>query len=197
MKKVTILTVIALFFGAVFSVQAQESRTGIGVRGGANFFTFGGSDASNADYDNRVGFHAGAYATLGLGQAFAIEPGVFYSIKGTQNDDLINSRAVLGYVDVPVLARLYLGNAFNVFAGPQVSYLVNSRFEGDLFGSSVGFDTDAIRDTDFGLVFGVGFNMPRGFNLQASYDYGTTPVFRNSEANVYNRGFKLSLGLTL
>nr|HAD53300.1 PorT family protein [Algoriphagus sp.] len=36
-----------------------------------------------------------------------------------------------------------------------------------------------------------------GLNLQGSYDFGMTPVFKDSDADVYNRGFKISLGISL
>ncbi len=182
---------------AMFSVESMAQQgPGIGIRGGANFFNFGGADASSNEYTNRAGFHAGLYSTLFLGERLALEPGVFYSVKGTTNDDFANSRAVLNYVDVPVLLRLYLGEGFNIFGGPQASFLMSSQFEGDFFGSTFSYDTEAIRETDFGLVVGVGYNLPAGLNLQGSYDFGMTPVFKNSEAEIYNRGFKVSLGYT-
>ena len=185
---------------AVFSLQshAQDSdkKGGLGLRAGANFFNFGGDDASGNEYNNRIGYHVGLYNSFFLGKSVAIEPGVFYAVKGTQNDDLVNSRAILNYVDIPVLLRLYLTDGLNVFGGPQISFLTDSRFEGDLFGSTVSFDTEAVNNTDFGLLLGLGYNLPRGLNLQASYNYGLSPVFKNSNVDVYNRGFQLSLGVT-
>ncbi len=97
----------------------------------------------------------------------------------------------MNYVDIPVFLRLYLTDGLNVFGGPQISFLTDSRFEGDLFGSTVSFDTEAVNNTDFGLLFGLGYNLPRGLNLQASYNYGLSPVFKNSNVDVYNRGFQL------
>ncbi|MFN3802099.1 porin family protein [Belliella pelovolcani] len=195
-KSILLFAVLALF---AFEINAQnydrnDAIGGFGIRGGANFFNFGGSDASNNDYDNRVGFHGGLYANMFLGSRIALEPGVYYSIKGTQNDDFANSRAILNYVDVPLLLRLYLSDGLNVFGGPQASFLTGSRFEGDFFGSSFSYETDAITKTDLGFVVGIGYNLPKGLNIQGSYDYGTSPVFKDSDAAIYNRGFKLSLG---
>jgi opacity protein-like surface antigen len=136
------------------------------------------------------------YNSLFIGNSIAIEPGVFYSVKGTQNDDFANSRAILKYVDVPVLLRVYLSEGLNVFAGPQLSFLTSSKFEGDLFGSTVSFDTESVSNSDFGVLMGLGYNLPKGLNLQASYNYGLSPVFKNSNVDVYNRGFQFSLGVT-
>ncbi|WP_026956620.1 porin family protein [Algoriphagus vanfongensis] len=188
----TLLSLVLLSL-VTLGAQAQSS---LGIRGGASFFNFGGEDARENDYTNRAGFHAGLYASINGESAFVIEPGVYYSVKGSQTDDAINSRAVLSYVDVPLLFRLKAGEAFNFFAGPQVSFLANSKFEGDFGGSTVSLDTDSVRDTDAAVVFGLGYNLPQGFNIQGSYDYGFTTVFKDSDADVYNRGFKVSLGYT-
>ena len=182
-----------MFFLVVFAAHAQS---GFGIRGGVSMFNFGGDDVSENDYTNRVGFHAGGYVSLLAGNVVSLEPGVYYSVKGTQNDDVINSRAVLDYVDVPVLVRLKFGEGFNVFGGPQISFLTQSKFEGDFGGSTVSLDTDSVKDTDAGLVVGVGYHLPKGLNIQGSYDYGMTPIFKDSDADVYNRGFKISLGYT-
>ncbi len=196
MKKVFLLLFLGLGFAQVSLAQSSENLGGFGIRGGGNFFNFGGDDVSENDYTNRPGFHAGIYTMLFATERFAIEPGLYYSIKGTQNDNAIDSRAILSYVDAPVLFRLYASEAFNFFAGPQISFLANSKYEGDFFGSTVTFDSDNLKETDFGIVLGLGYNLSKGFNVQGSYDYGMTPLFKDSNADVYNRGFKLSLGYT-
>jgi hypothetical protein len=191
MKKIFLMLSLVVLTGV-----SANAQSGFGIRGGANFFNFGGNDVSENDYTNRAGFHAGIYASLLGAGPISIEPGVYYSIKGTQNDDAANTRAILNYVDVPLLLRLKFGDGFNVFGGPQVSFLTNSKFEGDFGGSTISIDTNNIKDTDAGLVFGLGYNLPKGVNIQGSYDYGFTPIFKNSNADVYNRGFKVSLGYT-
>jgi opacity protein-like surface antigen len=196
MKKISLIFTLAALISFGAQAQDYDKRGGFGLRGGASFFNFGGDNSSDNDYNNRIGYHVGLYNSFFLGSSIAIEPGVFYSVKGTQNDDLVNSRAILNYVDIPVLLRLYLTEGLNVFGGPQVSFLAGSSFEGDLFGSTVSFDTESVNNTDLGLLLGVGYNLPKGLNLQAAYNYGVSPVFKNSNVDVYNRGFQVSLGLT-
>jgi Outer membrane protein beta-barrel domain len=195
MKKLMFLLAFGLL--GIQLAQAQSPATGgFGIRGGVNFFNFGGDDVSENNYTNRTGYHAGVYASIFASSRIAIEPGVYYSVKGTQNDDAVNSRAILEYVDVPLLLRMYVSDGFNLFAGPQVSFLTESKFESDFGGSTLSIDTNSIKDTDMGLVFGLGYNLPKGFNVQGSYDLGLTPIFESSDADVYNRGFKFSLGYT-
>ncbi|MEX2511308.1 MAG: porin family protein [Cyclobacteriaceae bacterium] len=200
MKKIgfilTFVSLLSIGAHAQERTPASEQKASFGVRGGASFFNWSGEDISSNDYGNRVGFHAGIYGNMFVANGFAIEPGLYYSVKGTQNDDFVNSRAVLNYVDVPILLRFYATDGLNFFAGPQGSILLSSKFEADALGNTFDWETDAINDIDAGLVFGVGYNLPIGLNLQASYDLGLTPVFKDSEADVFNRGFKLSLGVS-
>jgi hypothetical protein len=196
LKTVKMKKFLFLFSCATLAFSAANAQSGFGIRGGANFFNFGGSDVKENDYTNRVGFHAGVYATILPEGPVSIEPGVFYSVKGTQNDDVLDSRAIFDYIDVPVLVRFRVGEGFNLFAGPQVSFLTKSKFEGNFGSSTVSINTDEVKNTDAGLVVGLGYNLPQGFNIQGSYDYGMTPIFKNSDADVYNRGFKVSLGYT-
>lgn len=197
MKKLTIIFAVLAFI--TFEGNAQttnDGRGGFGIRGGVNFFNWSGSDASNNDYTNRVGYHAGLYSLIFLGESLAIEPGVYYSVKGTTNDNIANTRAVLNYVDVPLLFRVYFGEGFNFFGGAQASYLLNSNFEGDILGSTFTFNTESVSNFDYAAVIGAGYNLPKGLNVQVSYDLGLNPVFKNSNAEIYNRGFKASLGIT-
>ncbi|WP_235954727.1 porin family protein [Cyclobacterium salsum] len=175
---------------------SQKMDSGFGIRGGASFFNWGGEDITGNDYTNRTGFHAGVYGNSFIGDRFSVEPGLYYSVKGTQNDDMVNSRAVLNYLDAPILFRLYATDGVNLFLGPQASLLLGSSFEADALGNTYGWETDAINDFDAGVVVGLGYNPPKGLNFQASYDFGLVPVFEDSDANVYNRGFKVSVGIS-
>jgi hypothetical protein len=198
MKKLILGFLAVMTFAVSANAQvrtpAADQRANFGIRGGVNFFNWGGSDASGNDYTNRIGYHAGIYANMFVTDRLAIEPGAYYSVKGTQSDNIVDSRAVLDYIDVPILFRFYATQGLNIFAGPQGSILLRSRFEGDAFGNTFGWNTGNVSDLDAGLVFGLGYNLPVGLNFQASYDWGMTPVFRDSNAEIYNRGFKLSLG---
>ena len=89
---------------------------------------------------------------------------------------------------------MYVSAGFNLFAGPQISFLAKSKFQSGFAGSALRIDTNSIKNIDMGLVIGLGYNLPKCFNFQGSYDLGLTPIFRNSDADVYNRGFKFSLG---
>src|SRR5690606_17747014 len=101
------IMVFAINANAQMRTPASEQVSSFGIRGGVNFFNWGGDDGTDNDYTNRAGFHAGIFGNMFVTDGFSIEPGAYYSVKGTAADNIVDSRAVLTYVDVPILLRFY------------------------------------------------------------------------------------------
>ena len=159
----------------------------------------------------RPGFYAGFYATLPIGPSFAIEPGISYSEKGTVLQgkvpvpalDFLNTKltgtARLAYIDVPVLAKVFITPGFYVYAGPQASFLVSgkARVEAGALGFSAfkqDFDiSNQLRKVDFAAVAGLGYQFENGLGLSAGYDYGLTSLDTNNRFNAQNRVIKAGL----
>ena len=159
----------------------------------------------------RPGFYAGLYATLPISPSFAIEPGISYSEKGTVLQgkvpvpalDFLNTKltgtARLAYVDVPVLAKVFITPGFYMYAGPQASCLVSgkSRVEAGALGFSAfkqDFDiSNQLRKVDFAAVGGLGYQFENGLGLSAGYDYGLTSLDANNRFNAQNRVIKVGL----
>lgn len=194
----------------------------IGIRAGLNVADWSGDAVASvmdlAGYTNgavtketRPGFHAGIYATLPIVPGFAIEPGLIYSEKGTrltgqlplEQLSFLNARATatarMAYLDVPVLAKVYLTPGLYLYAGPQASFLVSSkvRVAAGALGVSAykhDFDTkDQFRQVDFAAVGGLGYQFGSGLGLSAGYDYGLTSLDQNDSFKAYNRVIKASL----
>ena len=175
---------LAIFLvGIVATAQAQ-----FGVRAGYNSANF-----SDTNFDAKSGFHVGAYYTIGT-ELISIEPGLQYSQKGYKGVDGMGKSLdeKLGYIDIPVLVRLNLIPALNIFAGPQASLHLSSEYQigEDTFDSS-----EAIRGYDIGGVVGAQVKLPLGLNAQASYDFGLTSL-NYYNLDVKNQVFKISLGYT-
>jgi hypothetical protein len=98
----------------------------------------------------------------------------------------------LGYIDLPVLLRLKLIPAINVFAGPQFSFLASRNYQ---LGNVVSNSTEPIKGYDVAGVVGAQVVLPLGFNVQASYDIGLSSL-NYFDTDVKNRVFKVSLGYT-
>jgi hypothetical protein len=159
----------------------------------------------------RPGFYAGVFATLPLGPGFAIEPGITYAEKGAVLKgtlpfpalDFLNANvtgtARLAYIDVPVLAKVYITPGLFLYAGPQASFLVSgkARVDASVLGFSAykeDFDVaDQLRKVDFAAVGGLGYQFNNGLGLSAGYDYGFSSLDSGNRFQAYNRVAKVGL----
>ena len=111
----------------------------------------------------------------------------------TVNDKNKEFTESLSYVDIPVLVRYAVNEDFNVFAGPQVGFLLARKYTEESLKLT---NTAPVGGYEIGGVFGVGYQLTAELNLQASYDFGIAP-FKYFQADVNNTVFKLSIGYTL
>lgn len=212
-----------LIASLILSVAAMaQSGVRFGIRGGVNSASLQG-DAVNSlqnllefskgavTTSSRTGFYGGGYADIPVSEKFSIEPGLYYSQKGyVVRGDLnikvldmlgVNAKAQLNtsYIDLPVLAKVNL-NGFEIFAGPQVSYLANASLR--TTAGALGFNvldskmdaTNQFNKWDAAITGGVGYQFTNGLNLRASYDYGLMKVDDGSSFNAYNRAVKVGIG---
>ncbi|MBF9254251.1 PorT family protein [Pontibacter sp. 172403-2] len=203
----------------------QVSPVRFGVRVGGNLAQWEGESVNSAQdlldltdgsasRKMREGFHVGAYVSIPVIPGFEIEPGLQYSQKGTkltgklplEGSDFLNANLTVTnkaeYIDVPVLARVYVGEGFNFFVGPQVSYLVSNKVKAEA--GALGFNAlnrewdmnSGFRDVDVAVTGGLGYRFTSGFNISAGYDYGLSTIDSNGNFDTYNRVVKASLGYT-
>lgn len=170
------------------------------------------------DYSNgavtttgRTGFYGGASVNIPVTDKFSIEPGLLYTQKGYEMNGSLsvkgtgflsaNAKAALNmsYVDVPLLLKGTF-NGFQVFGGPQVSYLTNARLRttaGALGFNFINTTLDAksgFNNWDVALTGGVGYGFQNGFSVSAAYDHGLSKVDANRNLSSYNRAVKVGVG---
>ena len=137
----TVLTAAVLMTGTSFflasnsvaqdvqsrSVSAGTVRTGI--KGGLNASSLFYDRQGVSNKSERIGFHAGVFTQVPLGEFFAIQPELLYMTKGASADynvaGFLNGTNTfrLNYAEIPVLATFKLGQTVELQAGPYVSYL--------------------------------------------------------------------------
>lgn len=188
--------------------QYTEAVSNIDIDGIADQF---GIDASALSGLNQVdprplpSFFAGVYLNLALLDRFQLEPGLYIASRGYQVERRIASLINLEvtnrsyYLEVPILARVFLTDNLNVYAGPQFALLLSNDFNTDLSALVFQFDFDSEADetlnkVDFGLALGLGYTLPLGLNVQAGYDLGL--VRYSEDIQAYNGVWKLGVGLT-
>lgn len=218
--KTKFLLFISLFIsGFAFSQDAVS----FGVRAGITSSGIRG-DASNSlnqlvdmtkgylKTADRSGFFAGGNANIPVTENFSIEPGIYYTQKGydLKGDFGIKGIEFLGasakaalqtqYIDMPVLLKGNF-NGFQVFVGPQVSYLARADLKTtagvlgvNLLNKTIDA-TDQFNRWDAAVTGGVGYQLTNGLNIMASYDYGLMKVDANKSANAFNRAIKVGIGV--
>ena len=219
-KKIS-TTILSLMLMMNF-LHAQISY---GLRSGVNFSKWEGDDLQVIEdlldktdgylvTKGTKGFHVGGYVHIPISEVFSFEPGLQYSKKGYSiKGDFqipvlkylgINARAQVQsqYIDIPLVLKVNVVKGLQVYAGPQVSYLVRSSLNAKLgiLGISIfnkGFGiTQRFNKIDIGLTGGVGYEFDNGLNIQAGYDYGLSKLDKNDNYAAYNRVVKISMGFT-
>lgn len=167
--------------------QAQFARTGI--KGGLNLSNLYVNEAD--DDKARIGWHAGFYGQMFATEAFAIQPEVNFSTKGTgvtrigSNSARYESKFNLSYIDFPVLAVFKLGDVAEIHAGAYWAYLLGAQIRNNDNDPNNEFDTIDRRNFDnwdYGLVGGIGFNVGEGAQIGARYNYGLNEIAQSAGA---------------
>ncbi len=200
MKKLFIGAFILLIAGgANAQTIAVKNTPSFGIKGGANFSNIIKTDNSNFKTNYVTGFNAGIFISIPVVDRLSFQPELMFSQKGYQS----NNRGVLGnstltqttnWIEVPILAKIEAAKGFNLYVGPQVSFLTKTtnKYEGT-FGSSeqttIENDADKFKKSILGGILGVGFDITSKVSLNGRYaldfqknnENGTseTPAFKN------------------
>lgn len=210
-----VVSAVAVLAGGLFLTgPLQAQSTSLGVKGGVTIATFGGADAGSPG--NETGFVGGGFATIALGDIFAIQPEVLYARKGAKWDvpEISGTGHLkLGYIEIPVLARVNIpaspGGAFTPYAvaGPSIAFQSRCRLSAEDQSTSVSVACDdpifegdlAFKKVDFGMTFGLGTDIRVGrasLVLDGRYDLGLKKIDDSPlEANVRNQAFMIMAGV--
>jgi len=196
MKKIFILA-IGLF--AATAASAQDNIK-FGVKAGLNVSDIiKGDGDNNFDTKTKLGFNAGVTVEIPLIAGLAFTPEVLYSQKGYKlTGNGYEFTQTTNFIDVPILASFKLGSAFNIVAGPQVSFLLSTKNKFDSgLGSveqTVDEDSDRFKKSLVGGLIGFRYDVNEKFDIHGRYaldfqknnENGTenTPEFRNQVFSV-------------
>lgn len=166
----------ALVFLLAYTVNAQS----FGIKGGINFSNLNGRD--DANFKSLTSFHIGILKEFVLLDNLTLQPELMYSTQGAQikNSD---DNYKLNYILVPILAKVYLNDVFNIHAGPQ-------------FGVLLGETNDVApvdsKTFDVGIAAGLEYELTNGISVTGRYIWGQKSMANN--ANLKNSAIQLSLG---
>ena len=185
MKKLRNLSLLvsAVAISMISFTNAQAQYAKAGIKGGLNLSNLYVNEAD--DDKARIGWHAGFYGQLFASEAFAIQPEVNFSTKGTgvtrvdATSARYESNFNLSYIDIPVLAVFKLGEVAEIHAGAYWAYLLGAEIRNNDRNPDNEFttqDRDNFEDWDYGLVGGIGFNLGQSAQLGVRYNYGLNEI---------------------
>jgi len=222
MKNRIIITclITLLSIGLVIGQNTGREKPSFGILGGVNFQNFAGKNNNDNKLENDMilCYHAGLNIQIPIAQDIYFQPGLLFTVKGSENTVLIlTSKYNLSYIELPLnlVYKGRLGNGYVMIGfGPYIGYAImgKANFEG----GSVNIETDIefqnlvesgdpIATTYFkafdagGNIFG-GYEMADGLFFQLNTQFGMIKInpednrYPNDESVVRNTGFGLSLG---
>ncbi len=185
MKKTILVAVVLL----AMSNAAQAQLVKFGIKGGVNYANQNGSDITvdNTNYSTSAitSYHAGLVAEIKLVDSFSIQPELLYSTQGASYKNAMEEfRNELGYISIPVLAKVNLNRFVSLELGPQASFLLSERNN---------FDVKDANTFDFAVVGGLGFSITKSLFIQGRYGLGLTDW--SNDAEVKNSVVQVSAGI--
>src|SRR5574344_1801329 len=118
---------------------------------------------------------------------FSISAGALYSMQGAKND---GETAKLDYINVPILANVYVAKGLAIKLGIQPGFNVNSKWKVANSSSSTTGDVDA-KSFDFSIPVGLSYEYDN-FVIDGRYNWGLTKVSDYSDSK--NSVFQITLG---
>lgn len=196
---------LLLLGGGLLLSPLAHAQFGLRVGGTLTHLTTKDPDRSvsqtTATTDAKLGYEAGIYYQVKLGQRVSVVPEVQFSHEnaglhafrsnaadgGYQGDYALS----LNYLNVPLLVRVKLGPVY-VEAGPQISLLAGGSEKGtdiyngwaELIYQEVDRNiTNRYRRFDVGPCVGVGVNLPAGFGVSVRGFQGLVSSTRTPDKN--------------
>lgn len=137
--------------------------------------------------DPRFGLAAGVELEYQISDMFSITGGALYSMQGAKWE---NETTKLDYINIPILANVYVFKGLAVKLGVQPGFNVNSKSKISVEDASAEIDIDA-KTVDFSIPVGVSYEF-NNVVLDARYNWGLTKVFEGGDSK--NSVFQITVG---
>ena len=170
MKK---LFMIAAMMVATLSVSAQEA--------GQMFIKpmFGGTLSTLVgdveDVNAKIGLVGGAEFGYNINETFGITAGLLYTMQGCKDKD-VDANFNIDYINVPVLANVYVAPGLALKAGPQIGFMTRAKLDDvDM--------KDVCKTIDFSIPVGVSYEF-NDFVVDFRYNFGITSMSKDKKVSI-------------
>ena len=189
MKNLILIFSLIIFTGT--TIKAQESVL-FGAKAGINITNM--TSDSFSDNNTMTGIHLGLLAEIPLSNRFSIQPEVLYATQGTSADVIMlgsspkNVEFKLDYIQLPILAKIYLTESISIEAGPSFNFLVNEEIGGEKTDYGSGFE--------FSGAIGASYKFRGGFFVDVRYIKGFSDALnKENYTDTYkNSAFQFGIG---
>ena len=195
MKKLFMMAVVALM--ATVSANAQQMF--IKPMVGGTLATLTGDTEGNK---MKLGLVAGAEFGYNINDMFAVTAGALVSLQGSKFDDNSYQKDVttnLTYLNIPILANVYIAPGLAIKAGVQPGFLLSRKTKLDeLVGSGTWTSvehtsTDGMKKVDFSIPLGLSYEIS-DFVIDARYNLGLTNINDTDSYKSKNGVIMLTVG---
>jgi len=163
-KAILLLAAIALSTGA-FAQRYWD----YGVKAGVNISGFTKDKLTGT----KAGLYAGVFAEYRLSDFFGIQPELVYSRQGASIDSDIIEKTRLNYLNLPILAKLYVLDALSVDLGPQFGLLLNAK---SVMINANDIDIESVDNLDVSFAMGLSYRITPCIDISARYNLGLTKI---------------------
>ena len=175
--------------------------------------------AAGVSLDADKSFYAGALigveAEYQLADMFSLAAGLNFAMQGCQWEDtelkiggeslkMKDNKIQLNYLNLPIVANVYLFKGFAVKTGVQLGFLLSAKRKYDMTGSiggssaTVKYDEDVkdqCKKFDVSIPIGVSYQVPTvPVYIDARYNLGLTKIVKDIDESVKNQVFQLTVG---
>ena len=201
-----------LFLGAAIAMSSLTFAQTFGVKAGMNVSSVS-SDATLSDKGSKIGFNAGAFVNIPVGESFSVQPEVLYTqygdkykqtgqtvLEGTNllTNQTVSSARHHDYIAVPVMLQYNATPSFYLEAGPELGFMVSAKNKrknetsGNTLAESPNYK-DNLNGFNVGIGLGAGYYFTPNIGLTARYVAGLTDF--NKDNNVKERNNVFQVGL--
>ncbi len=194
MKKIILLAAITLASVGAYAQHAVGTVT-LQPKVGLNVANV----TEEKDSKTRLGLAAGLEVEYQLSDIVSLSAGAIYSQQGYKKDWVIGGvdyerTAKLDYINVPILANVYVTKGLAVKLGLQPGFNISSKYNQKVTTAGRVVETTSdmkAQSVDFSIPVGLSYEFGN-VQLDARYNWGLSKVLENKEDK--NSVFQITLG---
>lgn len=187
MKKILLMAVVMLASVASYAQQAVGTFT-LQPKIGMNVASLTKCDGC----DPRIGLAAGVEAEYQATDIFSVSAGLIYSMQGNKaKEDGVTLTTKLDYINIPILANVYVTKGLAVKLGVQPAFNVSDKQKLSGGKASVEAEDVGAESFDFSIPVGLSYEY-NNVVFDARYNFGVTNIADGGDSK--NSVFQFTLG---